>query len=157
MASSRIKINSKQSIDIDTNVYWLMIYKEQFGHDITPDLLPALASIMDILIGMANGSDEVDIENIKKYVRNIDPETVENALIQLSGMEMVTMINIVWALAKNANEDIPPVKDWVKSLDTFPIDVIAPEVFKAILKSSISSKNLNRLKSLTVKDETKSV
>jgi hypothetical protein len=54
-------------------------------------------------------------------------------------------------MAKACDDDIPEPIEWVKQFDTFPVDVIAPEVFNLALKGAMSSKNLKRLKDLKKK------
>ena len=71
-----------------------------------------------------------------------------NAAIHLGGFEFTDLICITWALAKCADEDIPAPREWVAQFDTFPVDVIAPEVFSLIFKGVVSSKNLKRLEDL---------
>ena len=51
-------------------------------------------------------------------------------------------------LAKCADEDIPAPREWIEQFETFPVDVVAPEVFSLIFKGVVSSKNLKRLEDL---------
>ena len=46
------------------------------------------------------------------------------------------------------NENIEPPKRWVRQFETFPLDVIVPSVYELIFKGFVSSKNLQRLKSI---------
>ena len=65
-----------------------------------------------------------------------------------AAIESVDLLNIVWAMAKNADEEIPEPREWFKQFDVFPVDVIAPAVFELIFKAMVSTKNLKRLQSL---------
>ena len=38
----KIKLDSKTSITLNNNVGWLFLYKDQFGRDIVPTLVPVL-------------------------------------------------------------------------------------------------------------------
>jgi hypothetical protein len=60
----------------------------------------------------------------------------------------MTVIQITWAMAKNANDEIEPPREWLKQFETFPIDIILPILFELIAKSFVSSKNLNRLRKI---------
>lgn len=131
-----IKINDNQTIKINTNIGWLFKYRSQFGHDILSDLLPIAESVMDM----------INIDDDNNVVANM--ENIGDALISIVGMESVTVINIVWALAANADPSIGTPEEWVSGLENFPLDVIVPECGSAILDSLVSTKNLKRLASL---------
>lgn len=142
-----IKIDG-QEVRLNNNVGWTMIYKDQFGQDIVPVIMPALASIADVLSGAlrnAGDSDEIDVRNMLK---TMDGDALLNAEAHLSALEFVDFVNIVWSLAKCADDSIPDPKTWIKRFGTFEVDVIGPEVFDLVVKGVISSKNLRRLKSL---------
>lgn len=142
-----ITIGDKE-VQLDNNVGWAMVYREQFGTDIIPALMPLFASAMDIiseLIKNTGKSKEIDVYEILKQ---IDGDVLVNAAIHLSGFEFVDFINIVWALAKNADDTIPEPKKWIRQFDEFPLDEIAPAVIKLIAAGVVSSKNMERLSDL---------
>ena len=139
-----------KDIRLDNNVGWAMIYKDQFGTDIIPALMPLFAGAMDViseLIQKVGNNKEIDVAEL---LAEIDGDALINAVIHLSGFEFVDFINIVWALAKNADDTIPEPRLWVKQFDVFPLDEIAPEVFTLIAKGVISSKNMKRLSDLKI-------
>ena len=142
-----IKIG-KKSVRLNNNISWAIAYRDQFGRDIIPALMPLLASALDIISGLINETgktDEIDLADLAKLA---DGDALVNAVIHLGGFEFTDFICITWALAKCADEDIPAPREWVAQFDTFPIDVIAPEVFSLIFKGVVSSKNLKRLENL---------
>ena len=142
-----IKIG-KKSVRLNNNISWAIAYRDQFGRDIIPTLMPLLASALDVISGLINETgktDEIDLADLAKLA---DGDTLLNAVIHLGGFELTDLICITWALAKCADEDIPAPREWVAQFDTFPIDVIAPEVFSLIFKGVVSSKNLKRLEDL---------
>lgn len=122
-----IKINSKKSIKINTSWNWAYIYQEYFGHDIIPDLVPIIDAFLKTFTGLVNG-DEIDEDNFDLY-----------------GLEITTLTNVVWALAKNADEDTPDLKEWLDSFDEFPLDIIVPEVLDALATSMVSRKKAKLL------------
>lgn len=146
MATKQITINENCKINMDSSIGWLLIYRENFGRDILPDILPMISAAIDLIAG---GIDEKGEVTIASLVENMDSDTVANAMIQLSGLEITTVINIVWALAKNYakknGETLEPVDIWADQFDEFPLDVIVPAAVKLIVTSSVSSKNLRSL------------
>ena len=123
-----IKLEDKKEIKINTSWNWAYIYQEYFGHDIIPDLVPAIDAFLKMFTEIMNGS-EVDEEGVDLY-----------------GLEVTTMTNIIWALAKNADDDIPDVREWLDSYDKFPLDIIVPQVVEALADSMISTKKAELLR-----------
>lgn len=143
-----IKIG-KKSVKLNNNIGWTLAYRDQFGRDVIPAIMPMFASAMDIISGIVAETGKVEKVSVEDVMKVIDGDSLIDAVIHLGGLEIADFINIVWALAKCANEDIPEPSEWVKEFDEFPLDVIAPEVIKLVAKGVISSKNLVRLKNLT--------
>ena len=141
----KIKIDSKNNLKLNNNVGWLFIYKDQFGRDIVPTLVPVLNAGIDLVFGIYK---ETGGKFTKDSIMQIDTDALTDALIQATAIEATDLINITWALAKNADEDIPEPREWVRQFDTFPVDVIAPEVFKMLFKGMVSTKNSRRLQNL---------
>lgn len=139
-----IKIG-KKSVRLNNNIGWAMEYKSQFGQDIIPVLMPLLAGSLDIITGILNATGKTEEIDGIDILRTVDGDTLIDAMAHLSALEFVDFINITWALAKCADDEIPEPKEWVKEFDTFPVDTIAPAVFDLIAKGVISSKNLKRL------------
>ena len=150
-----IKIGDKEVL-LNNNAGWAFEYREQFGHDIIPTLMPMMTALIDIAKGVIEsidpaafrkkGKDRVEI-GLEDVIRVADSEGLMDSLIHISGLEFVELMQITWALAKTADEDIPEPRKWIRQFDTgFPVDEIAPEVFKLIANGVVSSKNLSRLK-----------
>ena len=139
-----IKIG-KQEVRLNNNVAWTMEYRDQFGKDIVPALMPLLASIVEGVstVVAESGSREISVTDIADAVQGRSMEV----LMPLFQVEFVdTIINVAWAMAKAADENIEPPKRWVRQFEEFPLDVIVPAVYELILKGFVSSKNLKRLK-----------
>lgn len=124
-----IKVDKKNKFEISTSWGWAYIYQEAFGHDIIPDLVPLIDTILDMLTGLVNG-DTVDDSDIGD---------------KLYGMEITTVTNVIWALAKNADDNIPEVREWLDSFDTFPLADIVPEIMDVLVKSMVSEKKAKLL------------
>ena len=141
----KIKLDNKTSITLNNNVGWLFLYKDQFGSDIVPTLVPVLNAGIDLVFGVYR---ETGGKITKDSIMQINTDALTDAIYSAAAIESVDMLNIVWALAKNADEEIPESREWYKQFETFPVDIIAPAVFELIFKSMVSTKNLKRLQSL---------
>ena len=141
-----IKIG-KQEVKLNNNAAWTMEYRDQFGKDIIPAIMPVLASMLEGVSSLIveAGTDEIRIDTLASALegRSMD------ILLPMFQVELVdTIINVTWAMAKAADEDIDPPKKWIRQFETFPLDIVAPAVYELIFKGFVSSKNLKRLKNL---------
>lgn len=127
-----------QPVEINSSLGWLFCYREQFGHDILPDLLPLLDAALGALAEIYDGDEDINI------FEKLDEETVNRIIVALSSLEVLTVANILWAMAKNAGETRRP-EEWVNDFEVFPLDIVVPETFKVLIESSVSSKNSQRL------------
>ncbi len=133
-----IKIDKDNKFEINTSLGFLYVYEEEFGRDILPELVPLIESIL----GAAADALENDVD-----VRDI----ISEAMGAFAGTNATTITNILWAMAKNADEDIPGPRDWFNSFDKFPADEIFLKAFWSLCDSSISSKKAKRLKAMMEK------
>ena len=138
----------KKSVKLNNRVSWAIVYRDQFGRDIIPTIMPLFASALDIISGIINETGKTDDIELTDLAKLADGDSLLNAAIHLGGFEFTDLICITWALAKCADEDIPEPREWIKEFETFPVDVVAPEVFSLIFKGVVSSKNLKRLEDL---------
>lgn len=137
-------------VKLSNNIGWAMVYRSQFGHDIMPTIIPLVASAIDLVKGIVSTAEDGTV-SVEDLLSLTDDETFFNALVHLSGFEMVELINILWALAKTADNSIDEPERWVSQFDIFPLDDIVPEVFNLITMGVVSSKNWTRLKGLRAK------
>lgn len=142
-----IKIGDKE-VRLNNNVGWAMTYRDQFGHDILQTLTPMFASALDVVGGIISQTGKTKDFGIEDLLAVVDGDTFLDALAHIGTFEFVDVINLTWALAKTADEDLPDPKVWVREFDTFPIDVIATEVFGLLISGLVSSKNLRRLEEI---------
>ena len=141
-----IKIG-KQEVRLNNNVAWTMEYRDQFGKDIVPALMPVIASMIEGVstIVAETGKSEISVSDIADAIQGRAMEV----LLPMFQVEFVdVVINVTWAMAKAADENIAPPKQWVKQFETCPLDVVAPAVYDLVLKGFVSSKNLKRLKGI---------
>ena len=142
-----IKIG-KQEVKLNNNVAWTMEYRDQFGKDILPAIMPLLASMIEgvsTVVAEAGGSGELTTSSMAEALEGRAMEV----LLPMFQAEFVDLaINVTWSMAKVADESIDPPKRWVRQFDEFPLDVVGPAVFDMVLKGFVSSKNLRRLKKI---------
>lgn len=132
-----------QKVELNTSAGWLFAYRNRFGHDIFPDLMPIIESVVGAIATMLeNGEAEVTQDSIKNLMND---DTITDAFIKLAGMEITTVYQVLWAMAYNADKSIGGPEDFFNSFEKFPLDVVIPELFTAIVESSVSSKNVERL------------
>lgn len=137
-----IKIG-EQTVTINSSAGWFYDYREEFGHDILPDLMPILEGVLGSLAELQDAGGEELV---------LTDEIVGKIIDALATAEITTIFNITWAMAHNADENIERPKKWANDFDNFPMDEVVPELVTAILESSVSSKNaqslLSRVKGL---------
>lgn len=137
-----IRISKDKELTLSNSLAWAMIYKDQFGHDIVPDIMPIISAIAKLFgeLGKYSGQDMTEM------LKNIDGDVLQSAMIELCAVQFTDFVNLVWAMAKANDDDIEPPSKWVREFDQFPLDVIAPAVFELLTKGLVSSKNLKSLR-----------
>lgn len=140
-----------KTVRLNNNINWAISYRDQFGRDIVPTLMPLLASVVDIVSGVINETGKTDEISLGDIAKLADGDALINAAIHLGGFELTDLICITWALAKASDDSIAEPREWVKQFEVFPLDEVVPAVFELIFKGLISSKNLQRLKGLKAK------
>lgn len=129
---------------LDNNAGWLLEYQDQFGHDILPDIMPIIGAVFEYFESVAaTGVTLKEARDVTKAIGRGANAT--GALIELSGFRVTDLINVVWALAKTADPEIDPPRQWVRQFDPFPFDALLPEVFLLVSQGLMTSKNWTRL------------
>ena len=126
-------------------VDWMVEYRDQFGRDIVPSLMPLLMSVSDMAAGLAEDGVDLNKVEAKDVMKLLGSDSMVDAIIKLSSLEIVDFLNIVWALNKAADEDIPDPRRWIKQFEEFPMDEITPVVLELLIRGVVSSKNWERL------------
>lgn len=142
-----IKIG-KQEVRLNNNVAWTMEYRDQFGKDIIPVVMPLIASMIEgVSTIMADAGDKGEI-TVSSIAETLEGRAMEVLLPMFQSEFVDLVINVTWAMAKVADESIAPPKQWVRQFDGFYLDEVGPAVFDMVLKGFVSSKNLKRLKKI---------
>lgn len=140
-----IKLNDEKELTLSNNLAWAMIYKDQFGHDILPDIMP----IFSAMTKMLNEISKVSGQDIGDAIKLIDSDALQDAMIEMCALQFTDFINLTWALAKANDDTIEPPYQWASQFDEFPLDLIGPAVFELLAKGLVSSKNLTSLRKTT--------
>lgn len=142
----KIKVAEDATIEINSNSGWLYTYKENFGHDILAILMPGIEAGLKAAGHVAQGlpmdRGEYDIKDI---MAALDDDTIGEVFISLAGLEITTLYNMIWALAKNADESIPDPKTWFNSFECFYIDDVAPKCLAEVVRASAQKKTIQKL------------
>ena len=143
-----IKLDSKTSIRVSNNIEWALIYKDQFGRDVLPMLIPVANTFIELAVSMMKSTDGKALEQgkIGDAIKGIDVSDVQSALYSLAGLEFTDILNITWAMAKAANENIEEPRVWVRSLTSFPVDAVVPVIFDMNMQFLTTTKNYKRLR-----------
>ena len=136
-----IKISKDKELTLSNSLAWAMIYKDQFGHDIVPDIMPIVSAVTKLFGELQKNSGQ----DMTALLKNLDGDVLQSAMIELCAVQFTDFINLVWAMAKANDDDIETPEKWARQFDTFPLDIIAPAVFELLTKGLISSKNLKSL------------
>ena len=142
-----IKIG-KQEVRLNNNVAWTMEYRDQFGKDILPAVMPLLASMIEgvsTIMADASGDGELTTSSIAEA---LEGRTMEVLLPMFQAEFVDLIVNITWAMAKEADDSIPEPKTWIRQFEEFPVDVVVPQVVSLAFKGMCSSKNLERLREI---------
>ncbi len=130
----------EKELTLSNNLAWATIYKDQFGHDIVPDVLPILSAVLKIF------GEIQQADNVAELIKSLEFSTIQDALIELCAFQFSDLIHLVWAFNKAYDENIAPPDKWVRQFDEFPLDIIVPAVGELLAKGLISSKNLQSLR-----------
>ncbi len=126
-----------QPVEVNSSMGWLFIYREQFGHDILPDILPLLDAVLELLMEIYSEGENL-LEKAKEGL-------IDRIMFTLLQLELSTLVNMLWAMAKNADNSIDEPKTWANQFEVFPFDIVAKELFELLLSSSMSTKNSKSL------------
>lgn len=146
---STIKIGGVD-VKVNNRAGWTITYRDQFGHDIVPTLMPLFAGVFDVISGIIKETGKTDTITVEDILSVADGDALINAMIHVSGFEFVEFLYITWAMAKEADDSIPEPKTWIRQFENFYVDEVAPEIVKLAFKGMCSSKNLKRLRIETI-------
>lgn len=104
-----IKIDGKD-VRLKVTAGFMYRYKAQFGREYLADIIA--------------------LEDAAKAAKK-----AKNVSGRLGGIDFNVMYDIIWALAKTADDTIPPPQEWLDTFDTFPVLEIFGEVKELLDRS----------------------
>lgn len=131
-------------VELNSSMGWFLIYREQFGHDILPDLMPAIDAVFGLVVDLV-GDLDADELSLETLLKKLDKDMVSEALATASQMGATTMVQVLWALAKNADNSIPGPLEWMNSFEIVPLDEVFMPVIYFIVDSCVSKKKAQGL------------
>lgn len=132
-------------VKLSNNVGWTIEYRDQFGKDVLETMMPVITTTVETAAAIINENGRADNIKLTDITAAIEGRAMD-LMLPLSQLGFVdTVVNIVWAMAKWADESIDPPKKWLRQFDDFPVDEIAPEIWQLASAGLASSKNRSRL------------
>lgn len=142
-----IVIDGKE-VQFKASASFPLVYKANFNADILTVIMPLISELLD-------GMDDILRESVKKDGNlELKPSTLSGLLQNVYSLELIDIMNLLWTLAKCADDTIPEPMKWFEQFDEFPIVDIAVEVFPMLFESLFSKKKLKEIaKVATVKSK----
>lgn len=144
-----IKIGDKD-VRLNNNIDWAIIYRDQFGKDILPVVMPFVTAMIEGITALISEAETDDEITAKSIAEALSGRTLD-VVLPLYQAEFVDLLYIAWAMAKTADEHIEPPRKWLRQFDNFYLDEIVPEVLEMLLRGLVSVKNLTRLEGIKTK------
>ena len=147
-----IQIREGVDITLTNDSLWMEEYRDQFGQDILPTLMPLLLGMTQTIGALAEEAGEVNNIDQTALLKVIGSESLLDIGLKLGAFEIADIHKIMWAMAKAYDENIKDLKTWLKELagpdhESLPLlDVIAPALLELAVKGVMSPKNWERLK-----------
>jgi hypothetical protein len=121
---------SDKEIKFDTALSWMFIYRTQFGNDPVDIIMPAIKAAVPLFDNISGDFTAADIDMLTDV---------------LSEINITEGLQMIWALARNANKDIDEPTVWYRAFDNFPLDEVLTEIVPALVESCISTKKYKAL------------
>lgn len=146
-----IEIREGLEIRLTNDSLWMEEYRDQFGQDILPVLMPLILGVSNSISALAEEAgtiDEIDIDTVLKVLGS---ESMIDIGLRLASFEITDIHRIMWAMAKAYDEDVPELKRWLRDLagpehESLPLfDKILPAIMELVISGVISRKNWERL------------
>jgi hypothetical protein len=119
-----------QNVKFDTALSWMFVYRTQFGRDPLELVMPAIKAAVPLF------------ENAGQELTTADLDLLTDILAELN---MTDGLQLIWALAKNADKDIAEPEVWYREFSQFPLDDVLEELIPVIAASCISTKKFKAL------------
>ena len=146
-----IELREGLQITLANDSLWFEEYRDQFGQDILPTIMPLILAVGNSISALAEEAGSLDEIDQDTFVRMLGSEALLDIGLRFSAFEITDIMHIMWAMAKTYDEDIEDPKAWQRKLagpehEALPIvDVIIPALAELVVKGVVGSKNWERL------------
>lgn len=130
------------------------IFKNQFSYDAMNKIVPTIGEILSNLDFNAFIIDEKEKDKEEVTLGGDVMNAIGRTLEATFNFEMVDVLNLLWAFAKNANPDIGAPEIWFGTFDEFPIIDVMREFIPVLLESLGSKKKLVKKNTKTMEETT---
>ena len=130
------------------------IFKNQFSYDAMNKIVPTIGEILSNLDFNAFIIDEKEKDKEEVVVGGDVMNAIGRTLEATFNFEMVDILNLLWAFAKNADANIGAPEIWFGTFDEFPIIDVMREFIPALLESLGSKKKLVKKNTKTMEEKT---
>ena len=127
-----IKIDGKD-IRFKAGASFARVFKSQFGYDILTVIMPLLSETLRNMDGVLNSTEDVQIAKVGELLEGV------------YSLELIDIQNIIWAMAKVADKEIPEPDLWEEQFNEFPIFDIVKELMEIFIPSLITKKKFQSL------------
>jgi hypothetical protein len=122
------------SFTVDAALSWMIIFRNEFGKDPVEIIAPALQSL------------SVFYKNLSgQYIESEEATEIDMLTETLYEFGAADLLCMIWALAKNADENIPPVDEWYKQMKTFDLQSVTEEIIEIMILSTTTRKKARAL------------
>lgn len=133
-----IVIDGKE-VQFKASASFPLVYKANFNTDILTVIMPLISELLD-------GMDDLFKESTKEDGNiELKPSTLSGLLENVYSLELIDIMNLLWTLAKCADDTIPEPIKWFGEFNEFPLIDIAVEVFPMVFESLFSKKKLKEI------------
>ena len=130
------------------------IFKNQFSYDAMNKIVPTIGEILSNLDFNAFLIEEKEKDKEEVVLGGDIMNAIGRTLEATFNFEMVDILNLLWAFAKNADANIGAPEIWFGTFDEFPIIDVMREFIPALLESLGSKKKLVKKNTKTMKEKT---
>lgn len=146
-----IQLREGLEITLANDSLWFEEYRDQFGQDILPTLMPLILAVGNSISALAEEAGSLEEIDKDAFIRVLGSESMLDVGLRFSSFEISDIMHIMWAMAKAYDPNIEDPKAWQRKLagpdhESLPIaDVIVPALAELVVKGVVSSKNWERL------------
>lgn len=120
----------EQDVQFNAALSWMFKYRAQFGHDPMDVLMPAIKAAIPLVSVDRGALTFTDLDMLTDVLGELD---------------ITEALQLIWALAANADPGISDPERWYDGFDYFPLDDVLTTIGPAVFQSCISTKKFKAL------------